>query len=163
MSIKAHPSSPLMSSPSLPASTIALLGAFRPDVGGCISTSLVPVSFSSPSYISESTLGRLLDFLLGDPAPLPTLLAFDDDGDLDDGTVIVILFPSGGCSLSRSQDTPSPEPGGSGEDTCIEVFNGGGLFDKKSSQDASFGSAAIPVHDQNEYQISEMPERRTGV
>jgi hypothetical protein len=113
------------------------------------------------SFISESTLGGLLNFLLGDPAPLPTLLTFNDDGSLDDSTTIVILFPSGGCS--RSQDTPSPEPSGSEEDTCIKVFNGGGLFDKESSQDASFGSAAIPVYDQNKYQISEMPKRRTGV
>ena len=126
-------------------------------------TSLVGGSFSSPSYTSEPTLGHLLDFLLGDPAPLSTLLAFDDDGDLDDGTVIVILFPSDGSSLSRSQDTPSPEPGGSGEDTCIEVFNGGGLFDKKSSQDASFGSSHVTQKSENENRQMVMKERkRTG-
>jgi hypothetical protein len=153
-------SSPLMSSPSLSPSTIALLAALSPDVGGCISTSLVAACFSTPSYISESTLGRLLDCLLGDPAPLFTLLAFDDDDGLV-GPVIVAPFPLGGCSHSRSQDTPSTEPGGSGEDTCIEIFGAGGLFDKKSSQDASYGSAAIAVQDQTECQISEMPERHT--
>jgi hypothetical protein len=39
-----------------------------------------------------------------------------------------------------------------GEDICIDIFGGGGggLFDKKSSQDVSFGSSHITQKSENE-------------
>jgi len=131
----AYASSLRVSSLILSASTLVLLMPFPTDVGVFIWTSPVASSPSSPWPVPESILGRLLDFLLGDPGTLAS-----DDERLD---VPIVPFPSGGSFLSR--DMISLPPASRDGDTCIAIFRGGGLLDKKSSQDTSFGSPKITI------------------